>query len=332
MLGLLLAASLASGPAPCDNDRLLAHAALLVIVPHPDDEILGFGGLLWAYGQAHLPVHVVVVTDGDGACGACAFWNSVGSLAPSCGVDDLAAYAAARRAETTRAVTAIAAGAPELTVDFWHFPDGALAAAQERPREKLARAACAAGAPGVSTPLTGRVLQKRLDALLAGAAPDTLVGTIEARSVHPDHEALSRLVKDAVSRGSRGRTLLFGQIHPPEGAPAADCAFPPPSAADCGCDGRDPATFDRDPARIGQLRLARYKPAEPMPASARALRLCLPEPGEAAKDQAIDGFATQIGDVGRGGAEVPAARSGFLDCTGFLIAFVRTTEVYLPAP
>src|SRR5688500_8619230 len=68
----------------CDNEALTAHPALLVLAPHPDDEALGFTGLIDAYLQAGKPVTVVVVTDGDAYCDACRFWKSSTMTGPMC--------------------------------------------------------------------------------------------------------------------------------------------------------------------------------------------------------------------------------------------------------
>lgn len=50
--------------APLDLDGV---AAVLVVAPHPDDETLGAGGLIATAADAGLPVHVVLVTRGEGS-------------------------------------------------------------------------------------------------------------------------------------------------------------------------------------------------------------------------------------------------------------------------
>src|SRR5688572_23399293 len=53
-------------PAPrCANPELTRFDRLLVLAPHPDDEVLGFAGLITAYRDQGKPVEVVVTTDGD---------------------------------------------------------------------------------------------------------------------------------------------------------------------------------------------------------------------------------------------------------------------------
>jgi LmbE family N-acetylglucosaminyl deacetylase len=104
-----------------------AIGPLVVLAPHPDDEVLACGGLIAAHRDRGLPVTVVVMTDG-----------ALGLL----GVDAGAAYRELRRAETRRAVDVL--GGCEVV--FLDLPDGGLAAAHgvaERVRDVLARAQAA---------------------------------------------------------------------------------------------------------------------------------------------------------------------------------------------
>ncbi len=49
---------------PLFDPRDLAHGALLVLAPHPDDEVIGCGGLILAHRVKEQPVTVAVATDG----------------------------------------------------------------------------------------------------------------------------------------------------------------------------------------------------------------------------------------------------------------------------
>src|ERR1700722_4589232 len=60
----------------CDNERVHMGERVLVIAPHPDDEVLGFAGVIRAAKAAGVGVRVVIVTDGQGHCDACAFWKA----------------------------------------------------------------------------------------------------------------------------------------------------------------------------------------------------------------------------------------------------------------
>src|SRR5688572_712201 len=88
------ATSAVSGPA-CGNAALTSYPALLVLAPHPDDETLGFAGLIDAYRRAGKPVSVVVVTDGDAYCEACRFWKNSTRSGPTCSAEDLSNFATA---------------------------------------------------------------------------------------------------------------------------------------------------------------------------------------------------------------------------------------------
>jgi LmbE family N-acetylglucosaminyl deacetylase len=83
----------------------VAHGRVLVLAPHPDDEILGCGGAIVHHIQAGDPVRVVVVT--DGAYGA---------------RDRAEDYALAREQESLAASKVLGYGAP----NFWRLPDRSL--------------------------------------------------------------------------------------------------------------------------------------------------------------------------------------------------------------
>lgn len=53
-------------------DPPLPPQRLMIIAPHPDDEVLGCGGLMAQAVQAGVPVQVVMLTNGDGYCAAAA--------------------------------------------------------------------------------------------------------------------------------------------------------------------------------------------------------------------------------------------------------------------
>ncbi len=132
-----------------------ALPGLLIVAPHPDDEIAGAGGLFAAALDAGIPVRLAAVTDGEG------------SHPPE--AIDPAELAAIRRGETDAAlqVLADAAGCPVPPVTRLSIPDGAVAEHEET--------------------LAGR-LAELLDELPTGtwiAAPLRTDG-------HPDHDAAGR--------------------------------------------------------------------------------------------------------------------------------------------
>jgi len=83
----------------------LPHGRVLVLAPHPDDEVLGCGGSIIRHVQAGDPVKVIIVT--DGAYGA---------------PDRAGDYALTRQQESIAAANVLGYGAP----CFWALPDRSL--------------------------------------------------------------------------------------------------------------------------------------------------------------------------------------------------------------
>lgn len=137
---------------------------VVVLAPHPDDEVLGAAGLVEVALRSGSDVHVVVATDGEAA-------------PDKTGVRDLAGT---RRAETRRALAALGVG-PDAVV-FLGYADGSLAGSwteawTARPRGK--------------EPTSAVAIVDALRAALRDAAPDMVVAPM-ALDAHPDHRALNR--------------------------------------------------------------------------------------------------------------------------------------------
>lgn len=94
---------------------------VLALVPHADDETLGFGGLLAQWCAAGVPVEVVLVTDGVGSH-------------PQAAGHDAAARRDVREAELRAALVAL--GAQDVKLRFWRKPDTQLAHLDAESREE----------------------------------------------------------------------------------------------------------------------------------------------------------------------------------------------------
>ena len=111
----------------CRNDELTDFDGLLILAPHPDDEVLGFTGLAGAFAAQGKPVRTVVVTDGDAYCSACALWTTGsidGQPCDALSLSNLAtpevdSLAEVRRAESVAAAEVLGQPAPE----FLTYPD-----------------------------------------------------------------------------------------------------------------------------------------------------------------------------------------------------------------
>lgn len=108
--------------------HLVPARALLVLAPHPDDEVLGCGGLVAALLDAGVPVHVVVVSDGA-----------------------LGGNVQERERESRQAARALAGPRPPPSMEFWGEPDrGVIASA--RLVQRMSQAMIDSGADWVLAP------------------------------------------------------------------------------------------------------------------------------------------------------------------------------------
>src|SRR5687767_6071227 len=257
--------------AGCDNSMLIAYPALLVLAPHPDDETLGFTGLIDAYLQAGKPVSVVVVTDGDAYCEACRFWKSSTVAGPTCSAEELATFAEIRRTESTAAMNIIGLSPPR----FLGYPDTGLGAAwrnlgEGKTSEPLRRSdfsacpsceTCSSGyGGGPSTTFTADTLMDSLRELIAATPEGTLIATTHWLDGHGDHAGLGNFVR----RLSNDRPVAYAVIHAntPKTAAHPDCWYPTPAAPVCPCFA-DEATALADAGWISRVASHRFRPSSP---------------------------------------------------------------------
>ncbi|HEX7502466.1 MAG TPA: PIG-L family deacetylase [Acidobacteriota bacterium] len=355
-------------PAPpatpaCLNEALTSYDGLLLIVPHPDDEVLGFAGLMSEFIRLGKPVSIVIVTDGDGYCDACAFWKNIGTTttmsewAP-CDEADLARFAEIRRGESAGAQKVLGGPAPV----FWNYPDTGINAAWEALTSgkdvdvPLRRSDCSLeGVFGKGSALTAtpQTLYNQIVDLIGRSSPGTLVGTTHPLDGHGDHRGLGSLVRK-VNAGfaadddpaTAPRSVAFAVIHANTYRDGChyDYWYPYPDAVDCQClEPARMACYLADTSLLERMRNFRYRPEwswrlpedAPYLASipgSREIAFCLSPAlfrGEAAaKLLAVRKFVSQQGLLAENGT-IPAGLAGFVDCAGYQLAFIKANEVFV---
>ncbi len=356
----LSCASAPSGAAAapsCDNDALTAHPALLVLAPHPDDEALGFTGLIDAYLQAGKPVNVVVVTDGDAYCEACRFWKNSNVTGATCTAEELSnfatpeidSFAEIRRTESAAAAAIVGLSPPR----FLGYPDTGLGAAwrnldQGKTSDPLRRSdfsrctsceTCSGGYGGGSqTDLTAETLMASLRDLIASAPDGSLIATTHWLDGHGDHAALGNFVRRLNGEQTSPHPIAYAVIHAntPKDTAHPDCWYPAPAAPTCPCMA-DEAKALADAGWIARVGGHRFRPSSPasLPDDAdygEEQQFCLPERlyagDDAVKLRAVRSYASQLGRLARTGSH-PAALDGIMDCNGYLMSFVRRTEAFV---
>jgi LmbE family N-acetylglucosaminyl deacetylase len=177
----------ASGPVALkDDDRIL------VLAPHPDDEVLGTGGVLREAARRGLPIRVAFLTHGDSNEWSFLAYRKRPVLTPSGAL----AMGAIRHQEALAAAAVLGVPAKDLTflgypdygtLDIWRSHWGSRAPA--RGRLTRARAVPYPNAFRPGAPFKGEEILADLEAILRDFRP-TRIFVSHPADHHPDHAAL----------------------------------------------------------------------------------------------------------------------------------------------
>jgi LmbE family N-acetylglucosaminyl deacetylase len=179
---------------------------LLVFAPHPDDEVLGAGGLIRRVVEGDGQVRVVFMTSGDGFAAGVTRELHV----PHPNADDYRRYAREREEEAVRSLAMLGVGRDQLV--FLGFPDRGLC-----PIRRLYRAD---RAPYYRSPFTEADRPPSAETLVRGTEYDVADLEHELRSLivhfrptlvlvphwadtHPDHCTTYFFVRDALGNVER---------------------------------------------------------------------------------------------------------------------------------
>lgn len=181
--------------------KLEQYERILILAPHPDDEVLAAGGLIAMSLAASRPpqVQVVVVTDGDASYAAA--WLNGHNPASRRSFHRLGAE---RREESRAALTSL--GLSPRQIHFWGFPDRGLepmwqlSGNDDTPYRSRTTGRTDSIPDGGDTPspYTGAALLGLLRWALADFRPEVLV-LPHPCDAHPDHRALARFTLRAVA-------------------------------------------------------------------------------------------------------------------------------------
>jgi LmbE family N-acetylglucosaminyl deacetylase len=294
LLAPFLLLTVAAGGKPRDADLLRphltlrppAHADVVVVSPHPDDDVLAVGGVVQQARAIGKSVVVVYMTNGDGYPGAAAqlAHRPTFELKPR----DYFLLARARQRESARAEALLAV--PQSHLVYLGYPDAALDKVAANlggvpVRQQFTGRSATYGSwvrdyhsalHGKSAPYTRASAVGDLRELLEELQP-AVVYTTMAADTHPDHAATFSLVNEALYRaGSQARLLTFlihgvqggswpwprgddpaGRFLREPGALPEGVAWPPPVRA-----GLTPEQARRKLAAIGREATQMALPAE----------------------------------------------------------------------
>ncbi len=183
-------------PAPTADDRVL------VIAPHPDDEVLGCAGLIRRSVVAGADLQVGLLTNGDASELSLIFAGKVARRTPV----QYRGLGEIRQRETLAALAAL--GVPPRHVHFLGYPNNGLQElltpehwSPERPYTSPYTGACACPYSRAFTPdavYCGEQLRADMEALLSRTRP-TMLFVVLPEDIHPDHRATAEITVAAVA-------------------------------------------------------------------------------------------------------------------------------------
>ncbi|MCS7190725.1 MAG: PIG-L family deacetylase, partial [Fimbriimonadales bacterium] len=186
-------------PALNSDDRLL------IIAPHPDDEVLGCGGLMATAAALGIPVKVVYLTSGDGFAAAAAITTRATPDAEEC-----LQLGRLRMEESRRAIRALGLNADSAV--FLGYPDRGLLPMALRPNRTytspatLRNAVPYADALTPNAPYAAPALIADLRRILADFQP-TRVFTTHPLDDHEDHTAAALFTQEAIAQAVQSGEL-----------------------------------------------------------------------------------------------------------------------------
>ncbi len=191
------------------------YRRLLILAPHPDDEVLAAGGVIaTALSATHSPqIRVIVATNGDGSYSTA--WLNGHNPASHHGFRRLSIE---RQRESAEALASL--GLPPDHVHFWGFPDRGLEPiwqhhwASKAPYHSRTTG-LTASTSGSMMPYTSQSLLTSLRRTLIDFQPDALI-VPHTDDAHPDHRALARFAALAVALNQTHRASprldMFGYV------------------------------------------------------------------------------------------------------------------------
>jgi LmbE family N-acetylglucosaminyl deacetylase len=232
-------------PAPVAPLNLAVTRAtrLLVIAPHPDDEVLAAGGLMRRVAAAGGAVHILWITSGDGFPEGVETSEGISSRVAHLTPHDFDTYGRLRDQEARAALAALGIGPDSLT--FLGFPDEGMCELASTYLSAKTQAFMSPYTHRISPPLTEQVIRgvayrgidvrRELEREIGSFAP-TVIVTTHAHDDHPDHCSTNIFLKEALEqlKGPRrvGPRVLYSLIHyrqwPLAGDEAGKSALLPP--------------------------------------------------------------------------------------------------------
>jgi len=315
--------------------RMKRASAIIVVAPHPDDEVLGFAGVIYDALQMGKTVKVVLLTNGEGYYSACYFLkNGFPQGDPElrgneCSPSELERFGKMRVEESKRALAYFGL-APENIITLG-YPDGKIGDMLRFP-DSVFTSASGNNLSCSGRPITGKNLIDELKSIFKRYNAE-LVFTTHILDCHTDHNSLGAFIQCAREELSEENILFpvyWAIIHQPGWGDNSTWPLP---------------AYEGELRKgdVMSLREKRYHPVDLLvpPISVKQVpelyfineNLWSSRNGEkAVMRKAIDEYRTQTGVKGTGDSLPFQGYEGWLDYDGFLLSFVKINHLYWEAP
>jgi LmbE family N-acetylglucosaminyl deacetylase len=317
-----------------DSSKFLRAKKILIIAPHPDDEILGFAGIIYGARAMGKEVKVVIITNGDGYGSACYFWkNGIPKedtlfKGRGCSPEELENYGTTRISESRKALKIL--GIDSSDVIRLGYPDGYLGEMLRFP-DSVFTGNTSRHLSYANQPFSGVNLKRELKNIFL-SEPDEEVYTVHIKDSHDDHAAVAGFIQDVRTDLIKNEILFpvyWTVIHEPAGD---NNIWPLPVC-----------NWDFLKGRMMVQREARYTPWQTLqpPLSMKeqpyfyfipeALWIEKPDHNSLMRE-ALDQYQTGIGEVKNDGTPVDDKYAGWMDRNGYLLSFVKRNHLFWEAP
>ena len=338
ILLLFQCTQLRSQPSAYGSDlksRIQRSSSIIIVAPHPDDEILGFAGIIYDAIRMGKTVKVVLLTSGEGYGSSCYFWkngcpkedsNCSGSV---CNSSELERFGKLRIEESKKALAHLGLSSEHLIT--LGYPDDFIEDMLKNP-DSIFQCASGKTVSASGKPLTGKHLVRELQTIFKTYS-NAIVFTTHVRDSHEDHTALATFIQLARNELVKENIIFpvyWCIIHQPGWGD--NNSWPPPACA---------GEFKKDEALLS--REERYSPMQVLypPASMKenpesyflVPQLWIGDDGEKCiMRKSVDEFRTQAGLAGMRDSLPHKEYEGWMDRNGFLLSFVKMNHLFWEAP
>lgn len=320
----------------CDiQSRMHQASTVIIISPHPDDEVLGFAGVIYDALQMGKTVKVVLLTNGEGYGSACYFWKNGCPAEDStckgagCSPSDLEQFGKIRIEESKRALKQLGLNPEHLII--LGYPDGFIGDMFRYP-DSIFKGVTGNNISATGKKFTGKNLIDDLKTIFKTYSEEIVFST-HIKDQHPDHSSLAAFIQQARNE-LVSENILFPTywcvIHQSDWGD--NNSWPSPSCS---------REFRKGEAMIS--REERYCPFQPLypPDAMKEIpewyfidpQLLNARDGEKPiMRKAIDEYRTQSGQITISGFLPSKEYEGWLDRNGFLLSFVKMNHLFWEAP